>query len=125
MLQKGIDLWHIAAHISWMAIASKHRKSDRLVARVTPKDKALLERAAVLEGCSVGMFVVLHARAAAEKVVHEHETIRLNVEESRRFVQALLAPPRPPTKAFQRALKLYRESVISDVNPGSPAIRRA
>ena len=125
MLQKGIDLWHIVAHIVQMPITAKHRKSDRLVARVTPQDKALLERAAVLEGCSVGRFVVLHVRAAAEKVVQEHETIRLNKEESRRLVQALLAPPRPPTKAFQRALKLYRESVISDVNPGSPAIRPA
>lgn len=107
-----------------MAIATKLRKSDRLVARVTPKDKALLERAAVLEGCSVGMFVVTHGRAAAEKVVRDHGVIRLNEEESRRFVRALLAPTRPPTKAFQRALKLYRESVISDVNPGFRAIRQ-
>lgn len=79
---------------------------------MTPKDKALFERAAVLEGCSMGRFVVVHVRAAAEKVVQEHETIRLNVEESRRFVEALLAPPRPPTRRMKDALALYRESVI-------------
>lgn len=88
------------------------RKSSRLVARVTPEDKALLERAAVLEGCSVGRFVVSHGRAAAERVVRERETIRLNTEESRRFVQALLAPPRPPTRRFKEALAIYRETVI-------------
>ena len=95
-----------------MSSAIAQRKSGRLVARVTPQDKALLERAALLEGCSVGRFVVSHCRAAAEKVVCERETIRLSAEESRRFVQALLAPPRPPTRRFKEALALYRESVI-------------
>jgi uncharacterized protein (DUF1778 family) len=95
-----------------MASATAQRKSGRLVARVTPEDKALLARAAVLEGCSVGRFVVSHSRTAAEKVVRERETIRLNAKESRRFVQALLAPPRPPTRRFKKALALYRETVI-------------
>ena len=82
------------------------------MARVTPEDKALLERAALLEGCSLGRFVVAHSRAAAEKVVRERQTIRLNAQESRRFVQALLSPPRPPTPGFREALALYRETVI-------------
>src|SRR5580658_7291237 len=94
-----------------MQVASRERKSDRLVARVTPEDKALFERAAVLEGCSVGAFVVLKVRAAAEKVVQVHETIRLNQQESRRFIKALLAPPRPATKRFKEALKMYRDTV--------------
>ena len=95
-----------------MPVATRERKSDRLVARVTPEDKALFERAAVLEGCSVGAFVVLKVRAAAEKVVHGRETIRLNQEESRRFVKSLLAPPHPPTKRFKAALKTHRDTVI-------------
>ena len=94
-----------------MVAIAKSRKSDRLVARLTPADKALLERAAVLEGCSVAAFVVSHVRAAAEKVVEENEVIRLTAKESRRFVEALLAPPRPPTKRMQKALALYRETV--------------
>ena len=104
-----------------MTATLKNRRTDRLVARVTPDDKALLEHAAMLEGMSVASFVVSYVRAAAEKVVHEHETIRLNEAESRRFVKALLAPPLPPTAAFKRALKAYRESIISDVNPDSRA----
>ncbi len=95
-----------------MTSTTAPRKSGRLVARVTPEDKSLLEQAAMLEGCSVGRFVVSHSRAAAEKVVRERETIRLNAEESRRFVQALFAPPRPPTRRFKRALSAYRETVI-------------
>jgi uncharacterized protein (DUF1778 family) len=95
-----------------MASVIAKRKSGRLVARLTPEEKALLERAAGLEGCSVGRFVVSHSRAAAEKVIRERVTIRLNAEESRRFVQALLAPPRSPTRRFKSALALYRKSVI-------------
>jgi uncharacterized protein (DUF1778 family) len=95
-----------------MQVATREHKSDRLVARVTAKDKALLERAAALEGCSVGAFVISNGRAAAEKVVQGHERIRLNREESRRFIKALLAPPRPPTKRFKEALKMYRNTVI-------------
>lgn len=94
-----------------MVTTAAHRKSDRLVARVTPEDKVLLERAAVLKGCSVGTFVVLHVRAAAEKVVEEHETIRLNVKQSQHFVEALLAPPRRPTKRMREALALYHKTV--------------
>jgi len=44
--------------------------------------------------------------------VQGRETIRLNQEESRRFIKALLAPPHPPTKRFKAALKTYRKSVI-------------
>jgi len=95
-----------------MPVAIRERKSNRLVARVTPEDKALFERAAVLKGCSVGAFIVANVRTAAERVVYQHETIRLNREESRRFVKALLAPPRSPTKRFKEALKSYRNSVI-------------
>jgi uncharacterized protein (DUF1778 family) len=91
------------------AVAS--RRTDRLVARVSPRDKALLERAAVLEGCSVANFVVSHVRAAAEKVVQKHETIRLNEAESRRFIKALLAPPKPLTKKLRDAVALHRRTV--------------
>jgi uncharacterized protein (DUF1778 family) len=95
-----------------MASATAERKSGRLVARVTPEDKALLKRAALLEGRSLGRFVVSHSRAAAEKVLRDGATIRLNAQESRRFVQALLAPPRPATRRFKEALALYRKTVI-------------
>ena len=105
-------MWHKVAHILSMATATVQRKSGRLVARLTSEDKALLQQAAGLEGCSVGRFVVAHSRAAAERLLRERQTIQLNVEESRRFIRALQAPPRAATRRFKDALAFYRDSVI-------------
>lgn len=87
------------------------RRSDRLVARITPEDKSLLTRAAALEGSSLASFVVSHIRDAAQEVIRRHDSIQLNESESRRFVEALLAPPAKPAKRTVDALKLYRETV--------------
>ncbi len=95
-----------------MDVAIRKNKTDRLVARVSREDKALMERAALLEGCSVAAFVVAQVRTAAQNVVREHETLRLTQVESENFIQAILAPPRPPSKRMQEALELYRDSVI-------------
>lgn len=94
-----------------MPTAMKSQKTNRVVARVSSADKALLERAASLEGRSVAAFVVSHVRTAAERVLQAHETVRLTAAQSRRFVEALLAPPRPPTKRLKSALALHRELV--------------
>ena len=94
-------------------------KDTRFFARVSSGDKRLIEKAAAVTGQSVGAFVIAQARKAATRLVDEHNVIRLNKEESRRLVKALLAPPRPPAKAFLKALKEYRNTVISDVNPNS------
>ena len=101
---------HCGTHLIAMP-ATATRRSSRLVARVTSEDKALLERAAGIEGCSVAMFVVSRVREAAEKVVQRHQTVRLNQAESQRFVRALLAPARPATKRMREALALHRKTV--------------
>ena len=99
-------------------------KDTRFFARVSSADKRLIEKAAALNGQSVGAFVVAQARNAASQLLEEHSVIKLNRAESRRLVKALLAPPRPPTEAMKRGLKLYREMVISDVNPESEKVRQ-
>jgi len=99
-------------------------KDTRFFARISTADKALIEEAASLAGQSAATFVVSTAREAAERVLHKRGGIRLNLEESRRLVEALLSPPRKPTAAMKRALKLYRETVISDVNPESEKVRQ-
>jgi uncharacterized protein (DUF1778 family) len=106
------------------ATAPSKAKDTRLFARVSSADKRLIEKAAALNGQSVGAFVVAQARSAASELVEEQAIIKLNREESRRLMKALLAPPRKPTEAMRRALKLYRETVISDVNPESEKVRR-
>ena len=100
-------------------------KDTRFFARVSSGDKRLIEKAAAVTGQSVGAFVIAQAREAATRLVDEHNVIRLNKEESRRLVKALLAPPKPPTAAMKKAMREYRKSVISDVNPDSPTYRRS
>ncbi len=99
------------AHIKNVSTITKEPKSERLVARVSRQDKNLLERAAAIEGLSVARFIIAQAMAKAGRILGEHQTIRLNEAESRRFVDALLAPPRPPTRRMKRAVALYRRSV--------------
>lgn len=94
----------------------KKPKRERLVARVSAEDKALISQAAAISGQSVGSFMLGEARKAAVQTLETRQRIALNMEQSKRFVQALLAPPRPPTKRMERALKNYRGTVISDVN---------
>jgi uncharacterized protein (DUF1778 family) len=99
-------------HTSEMATATKARKTESVSARLSPEDKALLERAASIEGRSVEAFVISHVRSAAERVLEGRDTVYLTEAESRRFVEALLAPPRPPTERMKAALERYRETVI-------------
>lgn len=93
------------------AIREKSKRTNRLVARIAPEDKALLERAAALEGASLATFVVSHVRTAAQEVIRQHDLIRLNEAESQRFITALLSPPGQPSQRFAQALELYRQTV--------------
>lgn len=58
-----------------------------------------------------------HIRTERGKETMNRTVTRLSTDESRHFVEILNAPPRSPTKEMLAALKLYRETVISDVNP--------
>lgn len=93
------------------ALQNDPRRSNRLVARITPEDKSLLTRAAALEGSSLASFVVSHIRDAAQEVIRRYDSIQLNESESRRFVEALLAPPAKPTERFAKALRLHQATI--------------
>ena len=99
------------AYIRDVSTLTKERKSQRLVARISRDHKRVLQRAAVLEGRSLATFVVAHAVANAERILSEHQAVQLNAADSRRFVEALLAPPRPATSALKRALSRYHAQV--------------
>ncbi len=94
-----------------MVTPSNYTRTSRLVARISPEDKALLERAAGIEGTSVAAFIVGHGRSAAQEIVRQHDTVRLNQVESQRFVKALLAPMKAPAKRLKDALALHRATV--------------
>ena len=107
-----------------MATLTKPHRSPkvrRLVARISPDDKAMIAWAAALAGQSVGGFVLAHARKAALETLEARERIMLNAAQSRRFVEALLAPPRPPSPALLEAARAYRATVKSDLDQrGAP-----
>ncbi len=127
-LLKAIDLCASCAHIIGMATLSPSRKAkvkgkdNRFFARISSSDKHLIEEAAALSGQSAASFVITQAREAASRLIEPQNVTRLNRAESRRLVEALLAPHKPTTKAFRDALENYRNTVISDVNPSSPAL---
>ena len=91
-------------------------KGERLVARISPDDKAIIARAAALSGQSLASFVLAQARQAALDTLEARERIVLNAAQSRRFVEALLAPPRPPSPALLEAAQVYRATVESDLD---------
>jgi uncharacterized protein (DUF1778 family) len=108
---------HIAAMAATM---TQHRpqkqKRERLVARVTMDDKSLIAHAAALTGQSVGSFMVAEALKAAVATLESRQRIVLNLQQSRRLVEALLAPPRPPTPRMIAAMRAYKATVKSDLD---------
>lgn len=85
-------------------------KDQRLEARVTAELKRTIAHAAHLAGRSITDFVLESVRKSAHETILEHEVIRLNGDESRAFVRALLHPPKPNAK-LRAAFASYRKRV--------------
>lgn len=94
-----------------MVTSSPYSRSSRLVARISPEDKALLDRAAGLEGTSVAAFILGHGRAAAQEIVRQHGTVRLSQVESQHIVKVLLTPVKAPSKLMKDAIALHLATV--------------
>ncbi len=76
-------------------ISMKNTRSKRIEARIKPDALILVQRAAEMKGSSVSDFVVAAAEGAARKTLEDTYTIRLSVEDQRRFVELMLNPPKP------------------------------
>jgi uncharacterized protein (DUF1778 family) len=81
----------------------------RLEARLSPEVKALVQRAADLEGRTITDFVVASVRAEACRVIEQHTTLKLSLEDSQDFVNALLNPS-PPNVALEAAAMRYKQA---------------
>ena len=68
-------------------------RGERLEARITADQKALIQRAAELEGRSVTDYVVSSVQDAAKRTVEAHDVMVLSAAASRAFVDGLLNPP--------------------------------
>ncbi len=78
------------------------KKPERFEARLTPEQKAILQRAADISGRSLTEFVISSAQVAAEETIRTHQVIELSTRASVQLVNALLNPP-PPTARLRAA----------------------
>jgi len=85
-------------------------RSKRIEARIKPDALILVQRAAEMQGRSVSDFVVEAAEGAARKALENAYTIRLSVEDQRRFVDLLLDPPEP-SEALLRAKEAHEQLI--------------
>lgn len=88
-------------------------RSERIEARTTPDILALVRQAAEMQGRSVSDFVTSAAEEAAKRTIEETQIVRLSAEDQKRFVEALLSPPKPipaMVRAFEHHRRLIGES---------------
>jgi uncharacterized protein (DUF1778 family) len=80
-------------------------KSERINLRLKQSAKDLIERAATFEGKTVSSFILSSALASAERTIHEHESIRLDLQDAERFFDALSKPARFNSKLTEALLE--------------------
>lgn len=97
-----------------MPAAHSEPKTARVVSRVSPEVKSLLEQAASWAGfSSINQFIVQSALREAERIVQHEQVIRLSLRDTFNFLHALEQPPKA-NAALLRAAKHYKESVTTE-----------
>jgi uncharacterized protein (DUF1778 family) len=86
------------------------KRSERLDARVSQKEKDLIETAAKLRGLSVTDFLRTTITDAAYRIIRERESLTLAERSRKIFVETLLNPAKPNDAAIA-AVKRYRQKV--------------
>ncbi|MGH8141751.1 MAG: DUF1778 domain-containing protein [Steroidobacteraceae bacterium] len=74
--------------------SSTKRREDRLEVRLTPKAKAILKHAALVERKTVSAFVLDKGLAAAAETLADRRQFPLNAKQYDAFVAALDATPK-------------------------------
>lgn len=92
--------------------ATTDTKQERINLRLQRDAQQKIERAASFEGKKVSQFILASALARAEKVIHKHEVMTLNAQDSNAFFNAL-AKPVPFNDTFRKALKSHGRKVVS------------
>ncbi|CAD6557238.1 hypothetical protein LMG27952_06321 [Paraburkholderia hiiakae] len=97
-----------------MAINNGMENSSRgrITARLSAEKQEILQLAADLSGSTLNQFIVQAALRAAEQVIEQEEvirSIRLTMDESKRFF-ALLDEPPQPNEVLQRAMARFRKN---------------
>jgi uncharacterized protein (DUF1778 family) len=84
-------------------------RAQRLEARVTVEQKALIERAAALQGRTVTDFVLTSVQDAARRAIEAHQQLELSVRDSQAFVEALLNP-KSVNARLRDTVRRYRQA---------------
>ncbi|MCU1293604.1 MAG: putative Methionine repressor-like [Bryobacterales bacterium] len=93
-----------------LAKAAAAVKSARLEARITLELRALIQRAADLDGRKVSEFVTDALQHAAQHAIAEAQVWRLSIADQELFAKALLSPPKP-VPALRRAFSRHQKLV--------------
>ncbi len=99
-----------ASEVQASTAAPARPRRERLEARLSPEQKALLERAAALEGRSLTDFVVSNAQLAALKTIQRYEVIALTARDSLAFAEALINLPAPNPR-LRAAAERHRDLI--------------
>ncbi len=94
-----------------MSATGTASKTDRLEARIPAELKAILLRAASLQGRSLTDFVIGSASDVARRVIRESGMLELSERDQLAFAEALLAPPPANPVLIEAALRYRGESV--------------
>ena len=82
-------------------------KTSRLDTRITPKQRALYERAVALGNfSSLTEFLTAAADKRAEEIIRRQEELVLSEEDRELFIDLLINPPQP-NDALRRAVEEY------------------
>jgi uncharacterized protein (DUF1778 family) len=85
--------------------------SVRIEARITPEVKALIQMAAGIEGSTITDFISKSAQLAAREVIERNQHLKLSLEDSEAFVNAILNPLEP-NNALKSAATKYKETFL-------------
>lgn len=76
-------------------------KNERVTARISEEVKLLLTQAAELSGATLNQFLVQAALEKAQRMIEQENIIRLSMQDSVWFFNALDNPPKPNAKLLQ------------------------
>jgi uncharacterized protein (DUF1778 family) len=84
--------------------------NNRLALRVRPADKAVIMRAVALAQTDMTTFILRTALREAQRVIEEHERVKLTERDSRLVMELLENPPAPNAKLRKAARALPQRS---------------
>lgn len=84
----------------------------RLEARVDAEMKARWQQAADLQGITLTDFIITSLQESANKVIQQHQRMKLTTKDTEAFIDAILNPPEP-NENLRAAVAEYKQ-VIGD-----------